>query len=147
MKIFVLSAISIVLVNILFCPMVMAAPPIPEEFQIVAPDPSLPKEISAFFGKYEGYNWPYKYFVIVAQIDKENAILYMHRDGSGTGTHFGKIRTGWETINAQVFKERGKYQLWYSSSHWMEGNSEATLDGKYLKLTSHNGIIKLTRVP
>ena len=54
MKTFVVLAVSIVLLSILFCPIVMAAPSIPNDVQIVQPDPSLPKELSAFFGKWEG---------------------------------------------------------------------------------------------
>ena len=152
MKIFVVLPVSIVLMSILICPMARAAPPIPEEYQIVAPDPSLPKELSAFLGKYEGYNWPFKYFVIVAKIDKEKAILYMWRETSGgpqyPGPIYGALYEGWETIDAQVFKERGQYQLWYRSRYMVtDSNSEARLDGKYLKLTSVNGVIRLTRVP
>jgi len=146
MKIFAVLPVSIVLVGILFSPMVGAAPPIPDYVQIVAPDPSLPKELSVFFGKYEGYNNPFTLFVIVARIDKEKATLYIWRD-STAGTHFARYN-GWETIEAQVFKERGEYQLWYRSSKgWTEGNSEARVDGKYLKLSSSNGTIRLSRVP
>ncbi len=54
MKTFVVLVGSIVMASILFCPMVMAAPPMPDDVQIVQPDPSLPKELSAFFGKWEG---------------------------------------------------------------------------------------------
>jgi hypothetical protein len=64
MKTFVVSAVSIVLVSILFCPMVMAAPPMPDDLQIVQPDPSLPKEISGFFGKWEGTDGVLQYFLI-----------------------------------------------------------------------------------
>ena len=141
MKIFVVLTVSIVLVSILFCPMVRAAPPIPDDVQIVVPDPSLPKELSAFFGKYEGINGPVKFFVIVAQIDKEKAILYIWRDSPWS------YLNGWETVKAEVFKERGEYQLWYRSRYAGEGNSEARLDGKYLKLTSHNGFVRLSRAP
>jgi hypothetical protein len=54
MKTFVISAVSVVLVSILFCPTAMSAPSMPADLQIVQPDPSLPKELSAFFGKWEG---------------------------------------------------------------------------------------------
>ena len=43
MKIFVVLAVSIVLVSILFCPTVMVAFTMPDDAQIVQPDPSLPK--------------------------------------------------------------------------------------------------------
>ena len=146
MKIFAVLPVSIVLVGILFCPMVRAAPPIPDFVQIVAPDPSLPKELSAFFGKYEGFNNPFRYFVIVAQIDKEKAVLHIWRDCANSQSPMARFN-GWETIDAQVFKERGEYQLWYRSRYAGEGNSEASLDGKYLKLTSHNGFVRLSRAP
>ena len=57
MKTFVVLAVSIVLVSILFCPMAMAAPPMPNDVQMVEPDPSLPKELAAFCGKWEGLRW------------------------------------------------------------------------------------------
>jgi len=39
MKILVVLASSVVWGSILFCPMVIAAPPVPSEVQIVQPDP------------------------------------------------------------------------------------------------------------
>jgi hypothetical protein len=83
MKTFVVLAVSIVLVSILFCPMVMAAPSMPADLQIVQPDPSLPKELSAFLGKWEGSNsmTSVNYFLIVEKIDEEKASLYMWAGG------------------------------------------------------------------
>ena len=147
MKIFAVLPVSIVLVGILFCPMVRAAPPIPDFVQIVAPDPSLPKELSAFFGKYEGFNNPFKYFVIVAQIDKEKAVLHIWRDCANSQSPMARFN-GWETIDAQVFKERGEYQLWYRSRAVQgvgSGGSEAVLQGTYLHLRSPNGAVRLSR--
>jgi hypothetical protein len=122
---------------------VRAAPPIPDEFQIVAPDRSLPKELSAFFGKYQGDYGGISYFIIVAQIDKEKAILHIWRDGFTGAPGFN----GWETVKAEVFKEGGRYQLWYRSRIGQEGSSEATLEGKFLRLTSKWGMLRLSRVP
>ena len=76
MKTFDVLAVSIVLVSILFCPMVMSAPSMPNDVQMVQPDPSLPKELSAFFGKWEGSGTP-PYFLIVEKIDEEKASLYI----------------------------------------------------------------------
>jgi len=83
MKTFIVLAVSVVLVSILFCPMVMAAPSIPNDVQIVQPDPSLPKELSAFLGKWEGSNsmTSVNYFLIVEKIDEEKASLYMWAGG------------------------------------------------------------------
>ena len=84
MKTFVLSAMSIVLVGIFFCPMVMAAPSMPADLQIVQPDPSLPKELSAFFGKWEGFSslTSINLFLIVEKIDEEKASLYIWASGA-----------------------------------------------------------------
>jgi len=144
MKILVALAISIELVSILSCPMVRAAPSIPDYVEIVAPNPSLPKELAAFFGKYEGVSGAIKFFVIVAQIDKEKATIYIFREGNPVTEH-----NGWEVVEAEVFKERGKYQLWYHSrvSGHLGGSSQASLEGKYLQLTSGVGRVKLSRVP
>ncbi len=84
MKTFVVLAVSIVLVSILFCPMVMAAPSMPSDLQIVQPDPSLPKELSAFFGKWEGFSslTSINLFLIVEKIDDEKASLYIWASGA-----------------------------------------------------------------
>jgi hypothetical protein len=83
MKTFVASAVSIVLVSILFCPMVMTAPSMPDDVQIVQPDPSMPKELSAFLGKWEGSNsmTSVNHFLIVEKIDEEKASLYIWAAG------------------------------------------------------------------
>ena len=126
MKTFVVLAASIVLVSILFCPMVMAAPSMPDGLQIVQPDPSLPKELSAFFGKWQSIARPEDFFVIVEKIDEEKASLYVWYapvDRSGVS---------WARREAQVMKERGKYKLWYSARG---GNNEYTLKGEYRATT------------
>ncbi len=45
----------------------MAAPSMPADLQIVQPDPSLPKELSAFWGKREGGAMGIDYFLIVKE--------------------------------------------------------------------------------
>ena len=82
MKTFVVSTVSVVLV-ILFCPMVIAAPSVPADVQMVQPEPSLPKELSAFFGKWEGTSSSTgtDFLLIVEKIDEEKASLYLGGDG------------------------------------------------------------------
>ena len=123
MKTSVVSAVSTLLVGILFCPMVMAAPSMPSDLQIVQPDPSLPKELSAFFGKWEGTG-RMAYFLIVEKIDGEKASLYAWEFGAETAS-----TPIWVRYEAQVTKERGKYKLWYSNR---SGNCEVTLKGEAL---------------
>jgi hypothetical protein len=64
--------------------MVMAAPSMPADLQIAQPDPSLPKELSAFFGKWEGFNsmTSVDLFLIVEIIDEEKANLYIWASGA-----------------------------------------------------------------
>ena len=135
MKTIIVLAVSIVLVGILFCPMVMAAPSMPDDLQIVQPDPSLPKELSAFFGKWESTTNPEKFFVIVEKIDEEKASLYIWFWGSAETP--AQI---WTRREAQVIKEGGKYKLWYASRF---GNAVYTLKGEYLIV----GNERLRRVP
>jgi len=54
MKTLFVLIVSGVLASILPCPVAMAFPPMPDDVQIVQPDPLLPKELLAFFGKWEG---------------------------------------------------------------------------------------------
>jgi len=140
MKTFVVVSVSIVLVSILFCPMVMAAPTMPADLQIVQPDPSLPKELAGFWGKWEGSDQWMKFFLIVEKIDEEKASLYIWRSGSGIGS----TPEGWERIEAKVIKEGRKYKLWYPGRF---GNVEYTLKGKYLDCSLSGGGYRLTRVP
>jgi hypothetical protein len=134
MKTLVVLAVSTVLVSILFCPIVMAAPPMPDDVQIVQPDPSLPKELYAFFGKWEGADGLMQYFLIVEKIDKEKASLYLWQSGAA-----GYAAQGWGRYEAKVDKERGKYILWFSGAF---GNAELTLKGEYLDLDTRSPVIK-----
>ena len=139
MKTIVVLAVSIVLVSILFCPMVMAAPSMPADLQIAQPDTSLPKELSAFFGKWEGSGTP-PYFLIVEKIDEEKANLYIWAIVS---TESIAAQT-WMRYEAHVMKERGKYKVWYSGPF---GNVELTLKGESLNYDSRTLSRRLKRVP
>jgi hypothetical protein len=146
MKTFVLLTVSIALVSILFCPMVMAAPPMPDDLQIVQPDPSLPKELSAFFGKWEGSAERYDWFVIVGKIAEEKASLYVWRNtdfppGGACAVIRGSIRP-----EASVTKQGGKYKLSFRDTC---GGYDLTVKGKYLDIYSLSNISspRLRRVP
>jgi len=142
MKTFVVLAVSIVLVGILFCPELIAAPSMPSDLQMVQPDPSLPKELSAFFGKWEGTG-RIPYFLIVEKIDTEKASLYVWDVGAETAS-----TPIWTRYEAHVAKERGKCKLWYSGRH---GNCDLTLKGDALnwsKISQYGSeSLRLTRVP
>jgi hypothetical protein len=142
MKPFIGSAVSIMLASILFCPVVTAAPAMPDDVQIVRPDPSLPRELSAFWGKWEGnVNYTY-YFIIVEKIDAEKATLYIWRGGTVAETAF----LGWQRIETNVIKEQGKYKLWWNGPI---GNNVFTLEGKYLDwyMFGHHQGPRLRRAP
>jgi hypothetical protein len=135
MKKFVLLVVSIAMMGILFCPMVMAGPAsMPADLQIVQPDPSLPKELSAFFGNWKGVGGMVQYFLIVEKIDEEKASLYLWRSGHGD------LPVGGLRYEAPVIKERGKYKLWFKDRF---GNIVLTLKGEYLDLNQ----VRLKRVP
>ncbi len=67
--------VSVVLASILFSVVVIAAPPLPSDVQIIQPDPSLSKELAAFFGKWEANaNWggrSIEFFLIGEKIDEK----------------------------------------------------------------------------
>ena len=139
MKTILVLTASIVLVSILFCSMVMAAPSMPADLQIVQPDPSLPKELSAFFGNWEGSGTS-PYFLIVEKIDEEKASLYILAIVSTESI----AAPFWMRYEAQVMKERGKYKVWYSGPF---GNVELTLKGESLNYDSRTSSRRLKRVP
>jgi hypothetical protein len=142
MKTFVVLAVGIVLLGILFCPMVMAASPMPADLQMVEPDPSLPKELSAFFGKWEG-SGRMQYFLIVEKIDAEKASLYVWEFASAE-----VLAPVWARYEAQVSKEGRKYKLYYRSRF---GNCDLALKGEALNWSrmSMGGAepVRLRRVP
>ena len=138
MKTLVVLAVSIVMVSIFFCPMVMAAPSMPADLQMVQPDASLPKELSAFFGKWQSIPYPEDFFVIVEKIDEEKASLYVWAPGlEGTAPSWGRRE-------AKVIKERGKYTLWFSGIY---GITKYTLKGEFLDQAISDRSTRLRRVP
>ncbi len=137
MKTLVLS-VGIVLVGILFCPMAMSAPSMPADLQIVQPDPSLPKELSAFFGKWEGTGMA-SVFLIVEKIDEQKASIYLYRGPGGSPD----LPTGWMKYEASVSKDRGKYKLWYPDRF---GQVELTLKGENMNMDSRISGVRLKRV-
>ena len=144
MKRFVLLAVSIALVSILFCPMVMAGPgSMPDGLQMVQPDPSLPKELSAYWGKWEDATGG-NYFLIVEKIDEEKASLYFW--WSGTWVWDGGI-AGWQRIEAKTMKELGKYKLWFRISGVGPGTVVLTLKEEYLDVSGLSRIQRFRRAP
>ena len=143
MKTFFVLPVSIVLVSILFCPMAMAAPTsMPSDLQIVQPDPSLPKELSAFFGKWEWQDGRYENFLVVEKIDEQKASLYVWRSG------FKEYPNGWTRQEGNVVKERGRYMIWYRG---MRETVEITQKGEHLNMSSPGGLgtglLRFRRVP
>jgi hypothetical protein len=153
MKTFVVLAVSIVLVSILFCPLAMAAPSMPNDVQMVQPDPSLRKEIAGFWGKWEGRDQTMEYFIIVEKIDEEKASLYIWRSGYKYEQMQMQIPEGWERIEATVSKEYGKYELYFRDVGVQEsvkiysGFVYLALKGEYLDVTTPGGHGQFSRVP
>jgi hypothetical protein len=141
MKTLVVLAVSSVLAGILFCAVAMAAPPIPNDVQIVKPDPSLPKEIADFWGKWEGGDSMMKLFLIVEKIAQEKANLYIWRGGN---TQFG-VPERWERIETKLSNESGKYKL--LTPNRQGGNNTYFLEGEYLVGTTPGGNARFNRVP
>jgi len=142
MKTIVVLAVSIVLVSILFCPMAMSAPSMPADLQMVEPDPSLPKELSAFSGKWESVKHSDRFFFIVEKNDEEKASLDVWRGGGIHNWPEGML-LGWERIDAKVTKELGKYTVWFQSRM---GIAKFTLKGEYLD-SNNPWLTPLRRVP
>jgi hypothetical protein len=141
MKAIPVLAVSIILVSAWFCPITTAAPPMPSDVQMVEPDPSLPKELADFCGKWEGGSaGTVSYFLIVEKIDQEKANCYVW--GSDTGN--------WRRFEAKVAKERGKYKLWHRMRRPRTEDTviiDYTLKGEYLEVATPIGPVRYTRVP
>lgn len=98
-----------------------ASPSMPKDVQMVLPDPSLPKELAALGGEWEGSGYDsglgtqIQIFIIVEKIAEEKATLYVWHS-----VH------GWNRREANVTKESGKYKLWYAGPF---GRNEITSTG------------------
>jgi hypothetical protein len=91
--------------TLLISSVVLAATPVPTDLKMVEPDPSLPKELVAFLGRWEQISVKCSIGeLIVERIDEEKASLYLFSSGS------------WIRRGAKVSKEHGKYKLWYSGN-------------------------------
>ena len=100
-----LIVIMLVLAGCIMPTMAVAVPPIPSDVQMVAPDPSLPKELADFWGKWQGRtvwgNRGFDFFIIVEKIGEKNANLYFWSTGTGK----------WERIEADVIKDGSEYKI------------------------------------
>jgi hypothetical protein len=144
MKTSIVLPVGIVLVSILFFPMAMAAPPSMPGIgaQMVQPDPSLPKELAAFWGKWEGSGYDsgvggqIQFFLIVEKIAEEKASVIPWHSAAGWGPRF----------EANVIKEHGEYKLWYIGRF---GRNEITSIGEELVFDAQPSFftINLRRVP
>ena len=129
---------SLILASILSCMVAIAAPPMPNDVQMTQPNPSLPKELTDFWGKWEGNlevsGRMEEFCLIVEKIDEEKATLYIYRRD-----------VGWLRYEAKVSKEKEQYKLSYLGR---TGWNELILKGEYLDLHVHpRGTARLRRVP
>jgi hypothetical protein len=111
----------------------MAAPPLPDDVQIVQPDPSLPKEIADFWGKWEGSVGTQSFFLIIEKIDGERATGYIWRSIDSVD---------WRRFEAKVAKEQGKFTLYtYTRVPGTEDRVRVdfTLKGDYLDVSTLRG--------
>jgi hypothetical protein len=75
----------------------------PNDVQMVQPDPSLPKELASFWGKWEGSVGTQSFFLIIEKIDGERATGYIWRSIDSVD---------WRRFEAKVAKEQGKFTLY-----------------------------------
>ncbi len=104
----------------------VAFPALPDDLNIVQPDPSLPKELAGFLGKWKAQVGSTEMGVIISQIDSSTATLYLWRSDWGSA---------WEKKECRVEKSSytKKYVIWFSGRF---GQNEFSLRGGYLDLTA-----------
>ncbi len=133
MKTFVILSASFALASIVFFPMAMAVPPMPNDVQMVEPDPSLPKELAGFCGKWEGSAGTQSFFLIIEKIDEEKATGHIWRSIDPVG---------WRRFEANVAKEQGKFTLYtYTRVPGTEDRVRVdfALKGEYLDTSTLRG--------
>jgi hypothetical protein len=129
-----------------------AVPDLPNDVQIVEPDPSLPKELTDFLGKWSGMkiiparppsraNFKYELFIIVEKVDKERAVLYF----------WSNQTPKWTRINADVLEDGNKYSIKFVGTGGMENILSLREDGtmEYFNSGQRFGLrtVILKRVP
>lgn len=109
---FVVIALALILSLAAAPKVATAAPPsMPNDVQMVQPASSLPKELAAFAGKWEGSGYDtaqgqIELFLIVEKIVEDKASLYTWHS-----VH------GWNRREAAVTTVSGKYELWYDGPY------------------------------
>jgi hypothetical protein len=123
--------------------MAMAVPPMPNDVQMVEPDPTLPKELTGFWGKWEASDQTQQLFLIIEKIDEKKANFYLWQSGTSS------VPGGWGRFQARVSKENGKYKLWHRSGpQYGSVVVEYKLKGKYLDVSHPRSAgYRYTRVP
>ena len=88
-------------------------PPLPDKFkdiQIVKPDPSVPKEIAAFLGEWEGIvmgRQPFRRVKIIIYDVSPQKIKFLY----GYGDHVFGYPGGWANNESDLYFEREKYRF------------------------------------
>lgn len=101
-----MAMLSFLVLAVCVMPMVAAAvPSLPGDLSMVAPDSSLPKELTDFWGKWKGIVFPvmgaaYDIFIIVEKIDEKKASIWL----------WSTKTDKWERKDADVIKD-GEYKL------------------------------------
>jgi len=84
----------------------VAMPTLPNDLNIIPPDPSLPKELAAFSGKWHGViNWGNRsreIAIIFEKISEKEASIYYYDSELG----------GWNRNTWTVVNERGTWKIW-----------------------------------
>jgi hypothetical protein len=96
--------IMFVLFTLVFPSVVVAPPAMPIDLKMVEPDPSLPKELRDFWGKWQGmgydqYRKRYEVFIIIERIDVESVDMW------------GNPRGEWKKWNRKVVKIGDEYRI------------------------------------
>ena len=102
MKKKVLFLVMFLIFMLLTPSVLLALPPIPRDARITEPDPSLPKELTTFLGKWEATGRRAgSMAIIVEKLNEEKANLYIYENSR------------WNRREANVSKEREKYKIWF----------------------------------
>lgn len=143
MKVKMLLTIGVIICSTLFCNTAMTVSPIPSDVQMVAPDPSLPKELKDFWGKWKGgafmdvgYD---EVFIIVEKIDEKKASLY-----------FWSTKTKkWERKDADAIKDGSEYKLEFLGGSSGTRKELSLRKGKMILFSLASGVptATLKRVP
>jgi hypothetical protein len=103
--------------------------PLPSDFRVVTPPPTVPKELAAFSGKWSGvWDGILDHILVVEEIDPTHAVVIY---AWGTSTQWRIDRPGWSRVRGEFVGSALKLSLPRPATVIYRMRADGTLDATY----------------